>query len=157
MCSRFVVAFTKDFCNFVSSIKYIILSFLCIVVNHQMKLNAKHCSLLEAKFQAFLSLRKHTEKNLQKVWYIFLVLRMHLKDSCNSSWKTNSLPDGFFFFCCCCCFCSFMQIFVKVNIIRSFTYVKVISLITMIDDFDDIIIWSRDHLTNIQHLNYTDH
>ena len=62
------------------------------------------------------------------------------------------------FFCCCCCFfCSFMQIFVKVNIIRSFTYVKVISFITMIDDFYDIIIWSRDHRKNIQHLNYTDH
>ena len=149
MCSRFVVAFTKDFCNFVSSIKYI-LSFLCIVVNHQMKLNVKHCSSLEAKFQAFLSLRKHTEKNLQKVWYIFLALRMHMKDSCNSSRKTNSFRDVFFFFF------SFMQIFVKVNIIRSFTNVKVISLITMIYDFDDIIIWRRNHWTNIQHLNYTD-
>ena len=45
-------------------------------------------------------------------------------------------------------FCSFMQIFVKVNI-WSFTF-KVISLITMIDDFDDIIIWRRDHRTIIQ-------
>ena len=70
MYSRFVVALRIDFCNFVSSVKYIVVFFLCIIVNHQMKLNAKHCSLL--KFQAFLSWRKHTEKNLQKARCIFL-------------------------------------------------------------------------------------
>ena len=88
-----------------------------------MKLNAKYCSMLEAKFQAFLSLRKHKEKNLQKVRYIFL--RMQLKGSYTSSRKANSFRDDLYFFF------NFMQIFVKVNINHSghlFAYVKVISL-----------------------------
>ena len=140
MCSRFVVAFTKDFCNFVSSIKYIILSFLCIVVNHQMKLNVKHCSSLEAKFQAFLSLRKHTEEKLAKSLVHFPCVANAYEGLLQFFTKNELLPGCIFFF-----FFSFMQIFVKVNIIRSFTNVKVISLITMIYDFDDIIIWRRNH------------
>ena len=84
--------------------------------------NETYCSMLEVKFQAFLSLRKHKEKNLQKVRYIFL--RMQLKGSYTSSRKANSFRDDLYFF---------FQFYANIceseyHSVHLFAYVEVISL-----------------------------